>query len=69
MDNFQFIAVGEWGSIPTIPRNEVAVEFDGDAVGLHAELLKEIGKRRNRAKFAVFAVDGEFHSGGVASVH
>jgi len=66
MDDFEFVAVGKLGFIPTVPRNELAVEFHGNAVRFHAELLKEIGKRRKRAKFAVFAVYGEFHSATVA---
>ncbi len=61
MDDFQFVAITELGCCPTVARNEVTVEFDGNTVGLHAEVRKKSREAGNCGEFAVFAVDSEFH--------
>lgn len=41
MNDFELIAILELGRRPAITREQFAIEFDGDAVGLHVELEKE----------------------------
>jgi len=55
---------------PAIARDDVAIEFDGDAVRLHAEVIDECGESewgRNAREVSIFAVDAEFHAVSVLS--
>ena len=41
VDNFERIAVLKLGGGPAITREQFAVDFDSDAVGLHVQLFEE----------------------------
>jgi hypothetical protein len=41
--NFKFVAIAKTGVGPAIPRHNVAIQFDGDAIGLHAEGFYQSG--------------------------
>jgi hypothetical protein len=66
VDDFQSVVIRKLRLGPARSRNEVAVEFDGDAVGLEAKFGQERGYAEVGGKFAVFAVDDELHSAAVA---
>jgi hypothetical protein len=61
VDDLQFVAIGELRRCPLISRDQFPIALDGNAIGFHAELDKKIRKARNRTKFTILAVDGEFH--------
>jgi hypothetical protein len=64
VDNFQPITVGESSFSPAISRDNVAIQFHGHAVGLHAEAFQERRKskeRRRIAELALFPIDLKFH--------
>jgi hypothetical protein len=64
MNYFELVAIIQDGFVPAIPRYDVAVQFHGDAVGFHSELVDEGGKGeriRSVWKVALIAVDLEFH--------
>jgi len=44
VDDFQPVAFVEVGTAPFVAGSDFTVEFDGDAVGLHAELFDEGGQ-------------------------
>ena len=58
--DLECVALGELCVGPAIARDDLAVEFDGDAVGLHSEFFHEGGERGSRGG-SLFAVDGEGH--------
>jgi hypothetical protein len=65
MDYFQSVAVVQQRFGPAVAGDDVAVEFDGDAIGLHAERFDqgcegELGARRIR-EGAGFAIDMKIH--------
>jgi hypothetical protein len=64
MDDFQAVTMGEGCCKPFIAGNYAPVEFDGDAVGLHAELFDEIGEGKRAVEVAAGAVDDELHGWG-----
>ena len=41
MDDLQSVSVVQWSLRPLLAGDDFAVQFDGYAVGLHAELLDE----------------------------
>ena len=41
VDDFEFVAIGELGFGPAVAANEFAIQFDGDAIGFHAELCNK----------------------------
>ena len=57
MHDFEFIAIAELCRCPTVSRNKVTIELNGNAVGLHAEFRKKIRHAGNCTKFAIFAID------------
>jgi hypothetical protein len=62
VDDFKFISVIEIGLGPVIAGHNVAIQFDSDAVGLHAEGFNESGEGGNREiECSFFAIDVEFH--------
>ena len=61
LHNLQLIAFGKLGLGPVLPRDNVAVQFNRDAIGLHAQLLDEAGKREWNVEAALFPVDDQFH--------
>ena len=44
-----------------IARNDVSVQFDGNAIRLHLQLLYQTGEGEGRIKNLSFAVDYEIH--------
>ena len=58
VDDFQFVSVVERGLGPLIAGDDVAVEFDGEAIGLHAEGLDQGGQGCGLGGLR-FAVDGQ----------
>lgn len=66
VDDFEAVAIFEDGFRPDITGGDFAVEFDGDAVGLHVEGFdqgrqRELGGRRRVSKSALFSIDVKFH--------
>ncbi len=63
MDDFEAITVFQLGFGPAVAGDDVAIEFYGDAVGLHAEILDQGGEgsRRWKIEIPLIAVDEEFH--------
>jgi hypothetical protein len=41
VDDFQAVSVVQWSLRPLVAGDDFAIEFDGYAVGLHAEMLDE----------------------------
>jgi hypothetical protein len=64
VDDFQAIAIGEVGIGPLCPRDDVEVQFDGDAVLLHAKVFDQIGQG-DGGEVLLLAVDGELHCGSI----
>jgi hypothetical protein len=64
VDDLELITLSEHGLSPAIPRHNVAIEFHGHAVSLHA---KDFHKRHERegsgrvAAIALFPIDLKFH--------
>jgi hypothetical protein len=66
LDDFQAVAVFDYGLRPTITRHDFAVEFHSDAVGLHIKGFDqrrecELSVRFGIRKGALFSVDMDFH--------
>jgi hypothetical protein len=61
LHDLQLIAVGQAGLGPTLTRNNVAVQFDGDTVGLHAKLPDQRRQGEWGGETALFSVDNQFH--------
>jgi hypothetical protein len=64
VNNFQAVAFVELSFGPTIPRHDFAIEFNGDAVGLHAKRFHERGKGEwgwSVAEVALVSVKVKFH--------
>ena len=66
MDNFQLVTVGELSRRPAIARSQLAVEFHGYAIRLHAEVSKERGDGQSGIELAILAINGELHSAAAA---
>src|SRR5438128_10365766 len=62
MNDLQLVAVQEWCGSPAIARNQFAVQFNSDAVGLHFQVVEESGQGGNYAELTIFAVDHQSHS-------
>src|SRR5262249_8253094 len=62
MNDFQFVALGELSLCPAIARDEFAVEFDGDTVGLEVEWSEDIGDGGNGGEAPFLAIDYKSHS-------
>ena len=67
VDDFEAVAVFEDGLRPTVAGGDFAVEFNGDAVGLHVEGCDEeregeLCGRRGFREGAFFSVDVQFHA-------
>jgi hypothetical protein len=62
VDDLEFIALVESGVGPAVAGDDVAIQFDGDAVGLHAKGFDQRGEGGNRGiECSFFSVDVEFH--------
>jgi hypothetical protein len=62
MDDLEAVAFGEERGGPAVAGDNVAVEFDGNAVRLHAELFDQ--RRQGEAaggKLPLFAIDEQTH--------
>lgn len=62
MNDLQLVAGGKLSGSPAIARNQLAIEFDGDTVRLHAELSDKFEKSGDTREFSLFAIDGKGHS-------
>ncbi len=64
VDDFEAVAFVQLSFRPAIARDDVAVEFDSDAIGFHAELLDEVCDRERGANVEGFwlAVDVDVHA-------
>jgi len=68
VDDFEAVAVFELRFGPALSRDDVAVEFDRDAVGLHVEGFDQDCEREETAALrggegAFFSIDLQFHHG------
>ena len=61
MNDLQAIALGQTGSRPLVAGNDVSVQFDGDAIPFHPQLVHEPSKSKRRGKIAGIAIDVQFH--------
>lgn len=65
MDDLEAVAFGEKRGGPAVAGDNVAVEFDGNAVRLHAEFLDQGGQGEPvGGKLALFAIDEQTHGFG-----
>ena len=65
MDDLEAVAFGEQRGGPAVAGDNVAVEFDGNAVRLHAELFDQGGEGEPvGGKLALFAIDEQTHGFG-----
>ena len=60
--DLQAVAIAEFGLSPLGARDDLAIEFDSDAIALHAKLLDQLGKRQGIGKALAFAVDKDVHN-------
>ena len=61
MDDLEAVRIGELGLGPAIAGDDAAVEFDGDAIGFHAEFFDESREGERAVEVARFAIDVENH--------
>jgi hypothetical protein len=61
VDDFQLIALGKMSFGPAVAGHDVAIQFDGDTVLLHAELFDQIGQGK-RGVVVRLTIDCEFHA-------
>lgn len=61
VDDFQAVAVVEGSLVPAGARDDVAIEFNGNSIGLRSEVLNQRRKRCYFGKFLVFTVDLKAH--------
>lgn len=62
VNDFQPIAVFELGFEPTIAGNNVAIQFHGHAIRLHAEEFYECSQGEGSGgKVTLFSIDVKFH--------
>jgi len=65
MNDLQAVSRTQLGDVPLRAGHDFAIQFDGDAITLHSELLNELVQRRRlRARFHI-AIDKEFHARNV----
>src|SRR3954469_22887458 len=58
MHDFQLVAIAERRGSPLAARNKLAVQFHGNTVRLHFQMIKQRRQSGDRAEFAVVAVNG-----------
>jgi hypothetical protein len=63
VDEFESVSLMEAGVCPAVSGNNVAIQFNGDAIGLHAERFDESGQGQNLGIESSFlSIDVEFHN-------
>jgi hypothetical protein len=60
VDDFKLIAVVQFRAWPLAARNDLAVQFNGDTVRLHAKVLDQRAQGSGRRRLA-FPIDHEVH--------
>ncbi len=60
VNDFQLVAVLECCGFPVGARDDVAIEFDGDAIAFHLQFGNELGDVGG-GDLALFAVNSELH--------
>jgi len=60
VDDFQAISVVQWSLRPLVAGDDLAIQFDGYAVGLHAERFDE-GAQGFGGRGLGFAIDCQVH--------
>ena len=61
MDNLQLVAIFKLNGLPVCPWDNLQIQFNSDAVRLHTQILDQGSEREAIRKFALFAIDLEFH--------
>lgn len=61
VNNFHLIAIVKDCFGPLGTGDDLAIQFDGDAIAFHAELLDELGEGELFVEGLVFAVDNQAH--------
>ncbi len=64
VNDFEAVTFAQFGGGPTIARNDVAIEFDRNAVGFHAKIFNESCQRERLdglAEHTLFTVDLQLH--------
>jgi len=62
MNDLEPVAFGELGLGPSIAGHDLAIQFDGDPIGFHAELPDQGIEREFSRQVAIFSVDDQFHA-------
>ena len=57
MDNFQAVALEKGGFSPTVTRYDLAIQFNRNPVGLHAEVLDQGGQSGDLVNITFGAID------------
>jgi len=61
LNDFQPVAFPKGRLRPLVARDDLAVQFNCNAILLHAQLLYQGGKRQGGCEIAAFAIDLKFH--------
>jgi len=67
MDDLQLVTVVEGGPRPLIAGSDLAVQFNGNPIGLHSQLLQQAGEGQRGVKLARFAIDLKCHAGEIVA--
>jgi hypothetical protein len=65
VDDLQAVFIVKFGGTPALAREDVEIQFDGDAVVLHAEVFDERGDGERVGKLALLAVDLKSHQASI----
>jgi len=61
VDDLQLVAFGKVGLIPLLAWNDVAIQFNGDPVALHAQPLNQQSEGERTIELTGLAIDLQFH--------
>ena len=64
MDEFEFVSIVEGGLSPAVTRDDIAIQFDGNTVGLHSQEFDQAAEGELLVESSLFAVDLEFQFAG-----
>jgi hypothetical protein len=59
--DFQLISVGQLGLDPTVPRHDIEIKLDRNAVSLHAQPFDESTQRDGSVKLVIVPIDDDLH--------
>jgi hypothetical protein len=59
--DFQPISVGQLGFNPAVPRHDLKIQLNRDAVRLHAEVLDQSTQRSGTLELVIVPVNDDLH--------